>query len=102
MIRRLPRSALLPSTTLFRSEADEGATLRIVATSADTDGSGTTATSTATAAIGDIDPTLTTPAISGTTKEGSTPDAPTAELHAPDHPVCRHLLAKNKPGVVRL
>jgi hypothetical protein len=53
------------------TEADEGATLRIVATSSDSDGSGTTATSAATASITDIAPSLTTPVISGTTQEGS-------------------------------
>src|ERR1700692_1800679 len=40
------------------TEADEGATLRIVASSTDSDGSGTTANSTATSSVVDIAPTL--------------------------------------------
>src|SRR5207237_9746356 len=81
-----------PDTALFRAEtalthvlteADEGATLRIVATSSDSDGSGTSATSTATAAITDIAPTLSTPVISGTTQEGSTLNATATRLNAP-------------------
>jgi hypothetical protein len=41
------------------TEANEGRTLRVVATSSDPDGAGTTATSVATAAVTDISPTLT-------------------------------------------
>src|SRR5207237_1379232 len=52
-------------------EADEGATLRIVATSSDSDGSGTTATSAATSAVTDIALAFTAAAsISGTAQEG--------------------------------
>ncbi len=53
-------------------EADEGAPLRLVATSADGDGSGTTATSAATSAVIDAAPSLTVPVISGTAQEGQT------------------------------
>jgi hypothetical protein len=52
------------------TEADEGAQLQIVATSHNTDGSGTTATSAATSAVTDITPTLSTPVIASTAKEG--------------------------------
>src|SRR5258708_6507654 len=45
MIRRPPRSTLLPYTTLLRS------TLQLVATSTDNDGSGTSAFSAATATV---------------------------------------------------
>ena len=64
-------------------EADEGATLRIVATSTDSDGSGTTATSAATAAVTDIAPTL-TPVISGTAQEGQTLTATAAVANDSD------------------
>src|SRR5207248_119177 len=60
------------SLSYVLQEADEGGTLRIVATSTDTDGSGSSATSTATSAVTDISPTLTTPVISGTTQVGQT------------------------------
>ena len=65
-------------------EADEGATLRVVATSADSDGSGTTATSAATAAVTDISPTLSTPVISGTTQPGQTLTATAASADDSD------------------
>src|SRR5262249_33592660 len=51
-------------------EADEGATLRIVATSTDSTGVGTQTISAATGAVVDIAPTLTTPVISGTPEVG--------------------------------
>jgi hypothetical protein len=60
------------SLTYVVQESDEGAILEIVATSSDTDGSGTTATSAVTAGVIDISPTLTTPTISGTAQEGQT------------------------------
>jgi hypothetical protein len=53
------------------TEADEGHQLRVIATSTDSDGGGTSATSGATAAIVDIAPTLSV-TISGTAQEGQT------------------------------
>jgi large repetitive protein len=65
------------------TEADEGATLRIVATSTDPDGNGTSATSAATAAVIDQAPSLTTPVISGTAQEGQTLSATAALSNEP-------------------
>jgi Ca2+-binding RTX toxin-like protein len=59
------------SQTYTAAEADEGNQLRVVATSTDSDGSGTTATSAATAAVVDIAPTLSV-TVSGTAQEGQT------------------------------
>jgi hypothetical protein len=59
------------NATYTAAEADEGHQLRVVATSTDSDGSGTSATSAATAAVADITPTLSV-TISGTAQEGQT------------------------------
>jgi uncharacterized protein YcsI (UPF0317 family) len=59
------------AATYTGAESDEGHQLRVVATSGDPDGSGTTATSTATAAVVDIAPTLSV-TVSGTAQEGQT------------------------------
>ena len=59
------------NATYTAVEADEGHQLRVVATSSDADGSGTTATSAATAAVTDIAPTLAV-TVSGTAQEGQT------------------------------
>ncbi len=64
-------------------EADEGAPLRLVATSTDGDGSGTTATSAATSAVIDAAPSLTVPVISGTAQEGQTLTATAAVANEP-------------------
>ncbi len=64
-------------------EADEGAPLRLVATSTDGDGSGTTATSAATSAVIDAAPSLTAPVISGTAQEGQTLTATAAVANEP-------------------
>jgi uncharacterized protein YcsI (UPF0317 family) len=58
-------------STYTAAEADEGYQLRVVATSTDSDGSGTTAASAATAAVVDITPTLSV-TVSGTAQEGQT------------------------------
>ncbi|WP_201455999.1 beta strand repeat-containing protein, partial [Bradyrhizobium macuxiense] len=65
-------------------EADEGRQLRIVATSMDTDGSGTSAFSAATSAVTDITPTLSTPVISGTAQEGQVLTATAAVVNDAD------------------
>jgi Ca2+-binding RTX toxin-like protein len=59
------------NATYTSQEADEGNQLRVVATSADSDGSGTTATSAATAAVVDVTPTLAV-SVNGNAVEGST------------------------------
>jgi len=59
------------ASTYTATEADEGHQLRVVATSTDSDGCGTTATSAATAAVTDIAPTLSV-TVSGTAQEGQT------------------------------
>src|SRR5262249_45317230 len=59
------------ASTYTATEADEGHQLRVVATSTDSDGGGTTATSAATAAVIDIAPTLSA-TISGTAQKGQT------------------------------
>src|SRR5205085_2598245 len=60
-------------------ESDEGAQLRVLATSTDSDSSGTSAASAATSAVADIAPTLTTPVISATSaREGDTLTVTTA------------------------
>jgi hypothetical protein len=58
-------------STYTAAETDEGHALRVVATSTDSDGSGTSATSAATAAVVDIAPTLSV-TVSGTAQEGQT------------------------------
>src|SRR5262249_23246703 len=80
-------------------EADEGGTLRIVATSTDTDGSGTSATSTATSAVIDISPTLTTPVISGTAQQGQNLTATAAVADSRDATVSYQWGANNGCGV---
>ena len=66
-------------------EADEGHQLRIVATSTDSDGSGTLATSASTAAVTDIAPSFATAvSISGTAQEGQTLTASAAATEGDD------------------
>src|SRR6202040_3285618 len=83
-------------------EADEGGTLRVVATSADTDGSGTSATSTATSAVIDISPTLTTPVISGTAQEGQTLTATAAVANDNDATVSYQWQVNHGSGFINI
>ena len=83
-------------------EADEGATLRVVATSADSDGSGTTATGAATAAVTDISATLSTPVISGTAQEGQTLTATAAVANDSDATVTYQWQADHGSGFVNI
>ena len=80
-------------------EADEGAQLQVVATSTDSDGSGTTATSAATAAVIDAAPTLSAPVISGTAQEGQTLTATAAVANDSDAAVTYQWRADHGAGL---
>src|SRR5215467_3011932 len=77
---------------------DEGGTLRIVATSTDTNDSGTSATSTATNSVIDISPALTTPVISGTAQQGQTLSATAAVANDSDATVSYQWQANHGSG----
>src|SRR5262249_31915978 len=89
------------SATYVVQETDEGAKIRVVATTTDPDNTTTaTATSTATAAVTEIAPTLTTPVIGGTAKEGQTPTATPGVANAGDAPVPYQWPADHGSGFV--
>jgi FG-GAP-like repeat len=91
------------ASTYQVTEANEGHQLRVVATSSDVaDGSGTTATSAPTAAVTDIAPTLSTPVISGTAKEGQTLTASAALPNDTDATVTYQWQANHGSGFVNL